>query len=271
MSYPFSDNKVLKDKIENIITNKRIPHAILIESDGGEDGFILAKYIAKSAVCSGDKKPCGICNDCHLADVGTHPDISVTDLEDTKKNISVSQIRQLRSNAFVKAHSAQNRVFIIKRAEKMNEQAQNALLKVLEEPPKGVIFILVTPSRTMMLDTIVSRCNVFSVSSDTKSDDQNKTADMAKEYLRLLFDGSEYEMLKLLSKLEKDRNLSDEFFSALKVECKEMLKVNLNNTVRAKTLTNLYANIEDYESRLKTNVNLPLLFCTATIKASKER
>ncbi len=144
MSYPFSDNGVLKNEVENIISTKRIPHAILIESDGSNDRFILAKYIAKAAVCSGDKKPCDICNDCHLADVGTHPDISVTDLEDAKKNISVSQIRQLRSNAFVKAHSAKNRVFIIKRAEKMNEQAQNALLKLFLCRRVALFFRLLT-------------------------------------------------------------------------------------------------------------------------------
>ena len=271
MSFPDFVNENLKGAIENIISTNRIPHAILIEGDNIDDARTLADYIAKSAVCRADNKPCGICSDCHLAEVGTHPDISVIGLEDGKKNVSVSQIRQLRSNAFVKAHSAEHRVFIIENADKMNEQAQNALLKVLEEPPKGVIFILIAVSRTLLLKTVISRCSVFSLSSAETSQKENKTETMAKEYLRMLFDGSEYEMLKLLSKLEKDRNLSDEFFCCLQIQCVEMLKKSPKNGARAKTLAKLYLDIQIYKEQLKTNVNLPLIFCTATIKANKER
>ena len=306
MSFPLVGNSSIKSAVQNAISARRIPHAIMIEGDAGLGRHTLAKYIAASAVCGGEERPCGSCRDCHLSDVGSHPDISVIAPEEGKKQISVDQIRALRAEAFVKPHSAECRVFIIDGAERMNESAQNALLKVLEEPPQSVKFILITLSRTILLETIVSRCTVLSLSApehslaegylrDTtdyeealiadavrqtggnigaamgllcgKADSAAKTA--AKQFIKLLFDGSAYGMLTVLKPLEMNRIGADVFFSELSLLIVAELRRSANNSVRCRVLDSLYENVRKYKQLLITNINLPLLFC-ALVCSSKE-
>ena len=306
MSFPLVGNGTIKSAVENAIAAHRIPHAILIEGDAGLGRHTLARYIAKAAVCEGEERPCGSCRHCHLSDVGSHPAISVIAPEEGKKQISVDQIRALRAEAFVKAHSAECRVFIIDGAERMNENAQNALLKVLEEPPVGVKFILITLSRTILLSTIVSRCTVLSLSApertlaeqylkDTTDYDLSKiseavkqtggnvgaamvllygredsiAASAAKSFIKLLFEGSAYQMLTALHPLEKNRIATDEFFSELSLLIVAELHRSANNSVRCRVLDSLYENIRKYKELLITNINLPLLFC-AFVCSSKE-
>lgn len=306
MSFPLVGNGSIKSAVCNAIAARRVPHAIMIEGDAGLGRHTLARYIAASAVCAGEECPCGSCRDCHLSSVGSHPDIAVIAPAEGKKQITVEQIRALRAEAFVKAHSAECRVFIIDGAERMNENAQNALLKVLEEPPAGVKFILITLSRTILLETIVSRCAVLSLSAPeltaaeqylkettdyapTKITEAVKqsggnigaaigllcgredsvAAAAAKSFIKLLFEGSAYAMLEALRPLEKNRIWADEFFSELSLLIVAELRRSANNSVRCRVLDALYENIRKYKELLITNINLPLLFCTL-VCSSKE-
>lgn len=306
MSFPLVGNSTIKSAVCNAISARRIPHAIMIEGDVGLGRHTLARYIAKAAVCEGGERPCGECRGCRSSDNGTHPDISLIAPEDGKKQISVEQIRSLRAEAFVKAHSAECRVFIIDGAERMNANAQNALLKVLEEPPGGVMFILITLSRTILLETIVSRCTVLSLSApectvaeqylrETTDYDAAKIAEAvrhtggnigaaigllcgredsvaaaaAKSFIKLLFEGSAYNMLAVLHPLEKKRVAADEFFSELGALIVSELRRNTGDSVRCRVLESLYGNISKYKELLVTNINLPLLFC-ALVCSSKE-
>ncbi len=261
MIFP-SENTKLKNSIQGFISSGRIPHAILIEGENSAASLELALYIAAAAVCEGDTKPCDTCRNCHLAQVGSHPDITrITSLEG-KKNISVDQVRELRAEAFVKPHSASHRVFIIEDASRMNQQSQNALLKVLEEPPKNVIFILLVPSKTLLLDTIISRCVLLSL-LDTNCDD-NKCIDMANKFIDLLLSGSEYEMLKLLTPLEKSRLEAEAFFSALALCIADRLK---NGSSHARALETLFDDTKYYLDLLTTNINLALIISLATSRS----
>ena len=172
-------------------------------------------------MCDNDNAPCGSCQNCHLAQISSHPDIAVITPLDSKKFLSVDQIRELRAEAFVKPHQAVNRVFIIEDASRMNPQAQNALLKVLEEPPKNVVFILLVPSKTMLLDTIISRCVLLSL-LDASTDDQY--IELADKFIEVLLLGSEYELAKLLTPLEKSRIDMEKFLNTLSVRIAERVK-----------------------------------------------
>ncbi|MDO4608816.1 MAG: hypothetical protein Q4B40_06465 [Clostridia bacterium] len=257
----FSDQKI-KASVEGFIKSGKIPHAILIEGENTEKTLSLALHISTAAVCSGENVPCGTCRDCHLAEVGTHPDISRIAALDGKKNLSVNQIRELRADAFVKAHSASHRVFIIEDANRMNEQAQNALLKVLEEPPKNVIFILLTPSKTILLDTIISRCVLLSVPNTGDIDAPHQ--DTANRFIDLLFTGSEYEMLKLLTPFEKNRHEAELFFSTLGVCAAKKIA---DGHSHARVLDQLFDDTKYYLDLLTTNINMPLLLSLAVSRS----
>ncbi len=253
MIFP-SENSKIKALVQTFIDSHRIPHAIMIEGENTVSNLDLALYIATAAVCDNASAPCGVCRNCHLAKVGTHPDITVVNALDGKKFLSVSQIRELRSDVFVKAHSAACRIFIIEEAHRMNEQAQNALLKVLEEPPKNVVFILSVPSKTMLLDTIISRCVLLSLLGVKNND--NSQLDAANQFIDLLLSGSEYDMLKLLSTFEKSRSDAQDFFATLSVCVAKKLK---NGSSHSRALDQLFDDVKYYLDLLATNINIPLL------------
>ncbi len=257
----FSNEKI-KRAVESFVALGKIPHAILIEGENTDKTKELAQYIAVCAVCSGQVVPCDCCRDCHLASAGTHPDITCVKAADGKKFLSVDQIREVRADAFVKAHSAPHRVFIIEEAHRMNAAGQNALLKVLEEPPQNVIFILLTPSKTVLLDTIISRCVLLSMSNSTNTD--NPHFETANRFIDLLISGSEYEMLKLLTPLEKSRNEAEEFFMALGICVAKRLR---EGSTQARVLDCLFDDTKYYLELLSTNINMPLLLSLAVSRS----
>lgn len=254
----WNENSKVSVTVKNFIAARRIPHAILVEGVNDSANRELADHIATAAVCSGDTSPCGSCINCHQAGIKSHPDIVYVAPPDGKKNILVDQIREIRADAFVKAHSAEKKVFVIEHAHRMMPQAQNALLKVLEEPPANVIFILLVPSKTMLLDTIISRCVLLSL-VESKSDD-SKYTEMASTFIDLLFSGSEYDMALLLTPLEKSRTDAEEFFCALALCAADRLK---QGSGFARVLDRLYDDTKYYIDLLKTNINMPLLISLA--------
>jgi DNA polymerase-3 subunit delta' len=295
-------NTKLCTTVQNFISEGRIPHAILIEGDYGTGKHTLAKYIATAIVCKGENAPCKACNECHLAEINSHPDITVIKAEDGKKNISITQIRTLRNDAFIKPHQAEKRIFIIDNADTLNEQAQNALLKVLEEPPKTVMFILIAENKASLLDTIISRCVTltlnppeFSVAFEhikkttdftpaliedaLKSEKNNigralnllngkassETEEAAKQFLALALNCDQYSMLKLVAPYSKNRVDAAKFVSDLKYLISQRIRKSPKSNT-AKPLMTIYTVIPEFEDSLATNINLNLLFCNLTCK-----
>jgi DNA polymerase-3 subunit delta' len=110
-------------------------------------------------ICQGPgDKPCLRCAHCEKARRGIHPDIVLYDREDQTRTIYVDQIRALRDDAVIMPNEARRKVYIIRHAGSMNVSAQNALLKVLEEPPGGAAFILTAETPEQLLPTVRSRC-----------------------------------------------------------------------------------------------------------------
>lgn len=254
MIFPLENNGNIKSTVLNFVSTGRLPHALLIEGESADDKNALAEFIATAAVCGKENAPCGACLNCHQASVRTHPDITRVCALEGKKNLTVDQIRKLRADAFVKPHSADRRVFIIEDAHRMNEQAQNALLKVLEEPPQNVVFILSCPSKTLLLDTIISRCVLLSLHS--AAEHTTDYIETAEQFIKLLISGSEYEILKLLTPLEKNRVAAEEFLNTLSLVCARHIK---KGGAYTRVLDSLFDDIKYYLELLKTNVNIPLL------------
>ena len=252
----------------------------------------------------GENAPCLSCRSCHLAQSGTHPDITYSAPEDEKKNITVAQIRNLRNEAYVKPHISERRVFLIDMADTMNEQAQNALLKVLEEPPGAVIFILITESKASLLDTVISRCTVLSLSlpeteeavvyikksSEYAQEEirkaldesggniglslellsgETKSADAAEQFIGFMLEGNELEMLKLTLGFEKNRVEAGRFIKELRVCAAKEVRKKKADTFTARVLTEFYNELPRFEQSLDTNINLSLLFCSLVCKAAE--
>jgi DNA polymerase-3 subunit delta' len=157
----------------------RLPHALLIHGVRGVGKLALAERIAQLLLCEEEKKPCGTCAGCRWFLAGTHPDFRRIEPEALAKEpppseepvpetsakrakpsieIKVDQIRALEDFLNVGSHRGKLRVALVHPAEDMNEVSANALLKGLEEPPAGAVFLLVSHRPARLLPTIRSRC-----------------------------------------------------------------------------------------------------------------
>ena len=141
------------------IEQGKVAHAYLIHGEKGTGKKMLAGLFAKTLQCeAGGTDPCGTCRSCIQCDSGNHPDIIwVTHEKPTV--ISVDDIReQVNNDIIIKPYSSRYKIYIIPEAELMNPQAQNALLKTIEEPPEYAVIMLLTNNLDKMLPTILSRC-----------------------------------------------------------------------------------------------------------------
>ena len=157
----FIGNSAVRQRLEGMLSGGRLPHAIVIEGPSGSGRRTLARIIARTAACTAEKSPCGECAACRNG--SANPDIF--ELSTDKATVTVDLIREIRNQAYVKPMQSAVRVFIIPEAQRMNQQAQNALLKVLEEPPARVLFILTCEYTRQLLETVVSRVSVLSLSA----------------------------------------------------------------------------------------------------------
>ena len=150
-------NDRLKQNLTGAFARNRVSHFYLISGPVGSGKRTLAGLLAAAALCTGNQKPCGQCNHCKKAFAGTHPDIITVD-DPEKKNIPVELIRSARADVFVQPNEADRKVYMIPRAHDMLPPSQNALLKILEEPPSYGVFILLADNPEKLLPTIRSRC-----------------------------------------------------------------------------------------------------------------
>lgn len=177
-----------------------LSHAYIAASLSEDVRDRTVKTLSAAAVCSAsDNKPCGVCRDCRKANDGVHPDIihirrDTDDKGKQRKEIRVDQIRDMIGQAQIMANEANGKAFVIHEAELMNENAQNALLKLLEEPPRGVVLILSTATPTMLLETVRSRCIELSENDEASPLDGELRSEVLK-YLDLTAKGKKSYLL----------------------------------------------------------------------------
>ena len=143
---------------QTAIKSGKISHAYILNGEKGSGKHVLARTFAAALNCEGEERPCGECHSCRQAESKNHPDI-VEVTHDKPNSIGVEDIRtQLVDDVTIRPYSSPYKVYIVSDAEKMTPQAQNALLKTIEEPPKYVVILLLTTNASALLPTILSRC-----------------------------------------------------------------------------------------------------------------
>jgi DNA polymerase III, gamma/tau subunits len=162
----------------------RLPHAVILEGPPARNE--LAGILAEALVCEDSgERPCGHCPGCLKALAGSHPDIQLLNGDADPRAFPIDAIRQLRSDAYVKPNEAPVKVFLLLGVQNMTEISQNALLKVFEEPPENVFFILTVVSSTALLPTVRSRAQIFSLEggSAPAEEDRRTAAELAAALL----------------------------------------------------------------------------------------
>ncbi len=149
----------IKAHLQGALESKKVSHAYIINGEKSSGKEFIARIFAMALQCEQEgTDPCNECRSCKQALSGNQPDILYVSHE-KPNTISVDDIRvQVNNNVAVKPYSSRYKVYIINEAEKMTPQAQNALLKTLEEPPEYVVILLLVSNVNTLLPTVLSRC-----------------------------------------------------------------------------------------------------------------
>jgi len=150
-------NERVKEILSRSLSKGRISHFYLISGPKGSGKHTLAKLLAAAILCSGENPPCLACQPCRKVMEGNHPDfITVDDPE--KKTVPVELIRQARADIYIQPNESNHKIYLFPRAQDMGVPGQNALLKILEEPPAYGVFLLLADNPEKLLPTVRSRC-----------------------------------------------------------------------------------------------------------------
>lgn len=150
-------NDALKQRLSAALAKGQLSHCYLISGPEGAGKRTLAKLLAAAMQCTATKKPCYRCPQCRKALDGMHPDIITVD-DPEKKGVSVKLVREACADLYIRPNEGAKKIYIFPRAQELNPQGQNALLKCIEEPPAYGVFFLLTDNASRLLPTIRSRC-----------------------------------------------------------------------------------------------------------------
>ncbi len=149
----------LLDAMRSAISAGRIGHALILSGPAGSGKYTLALWLTQALMCqSRTEIPCGRCPGCKKVRSGNHADVKIIEPGKGVKSLKVEDVEQLQHAMTNRAYEGGRRVFILRSAHLLTPQAQNKLLKTLEEPPLGVTLMLLADHTAPLLPTVVSRC-----------------------------------------------------------------------------------------------------------------
>ncbi len=157
-------NERLKENLRLSLARGHASHFYLISGPEGSGKRTLAKLLGAAILCRGQDKPCGTCPACRKALGAGHPDLITVD-DPEKKTVPVELIREARADIYIRPNESEHKIYLFPRAQDMGIPGQNALLKVLEEPPPYGVFLLLTDNPEKLLPTVRSRCTELAMNA----------------------------------------------------------------------------------------------------------
>jgi len=272
-------NKQIKDTLEKAANQNKTSHSYLFIGIQGIGKKMLAIEFAKILLCINENKPCNECKSCIEFNTNNNPDFSC--IEPEGNSIKIEQIRNFQKRIQEKPIISEQKIYIINDADLMTQEAQNCLLKTLEEPPEFATIILIGSNETAFLPTIKSRCTILHFNKIDNSDikkylSDNYNINNISENMLEIFQGSIGKALKLKDKQEeyqkiehiieqiKQSDLIDlinksEILYQSKEEIDELLEylniILLRKAKQEYLYTNCIKIVENTKKRLKQNAN----------------
>ena len=258
--------------VRELVGSGRIPHTIIIEGGDSEERVNAAVLLATGALCKEHDRPCLSCPACQKALKDAHPDFFIPKPTKGLKS-GILSLKDLRDNYLaqmsVRPNEADIKVFLFRDADKLlREDAQNALLKTIEEPPQNLLFIFTTESAKSMLLTVRSRARVVTLRHTFSTDSDSEQA--ASSLIDGMISLYEYDMLKTLSSFKDKQSMTAalgvfveklrqalSFYSGLSTTDPEVKKLT-RKLDRARIIA-LIEVTDQAVRKLKTNINLQLL------------
>lgn len=222
----FGFDESTQQSLSALESDGRIPHAIIIECSDRQKSLEAAKFLSMYAVCAAQSKPCAHCNQCHKAANSAHADIKYAYPEGKSNSYSIRQLRGIIDDAYIRPNEADAKVYILEEAEnRLDVVQQNAILKLIEEPPQNAHFIFTCLNSRGLLVTIRSRCTLVRLKSETGFDED--TLKPARDIVNGILSPREYDLLRALNVLS-DKERADDILSAVSLILRDGL-VSLSN------------------------------------------
>ena len=225
-------NEQMKQLLVNSVMNNNISHSYMFVGNEGIGKKLIAKEFAKMILCMNENKYCGNCKSCIEFDSDNNPDFK--SIYPDGNSLKIEQIRELQKKVSEKPIISNRKVYIIDDSDKMTVEAQNCLLKTLEEPPQFVTIILVGTNENAFLSTIKSRCNVLhfkplSNQELSKYLKINYNIDINSQIMIQSFQGSIGKALELKDKQEDYKKIEQIIYN---LENKDKIDIlNMSDTV----------------------------------------
>lgn len=242
----------VKEHLRNAVKLNKISHAYIINGMQGSGKNMIADVFSKTLQCEkGGDTPCNVCHSCIQAESGNHPDI-IRITHEKPASIGVEDVRgQLVGDIQIRPYSGRYKIYIIDDADKMTVQAQNAILKTIEEPPEYGIIMLLTENADALLPTILSRCVRLDLTPVQDS--------LIKEHLMQKFGIPEYDA-RFAAAFARgcvgraEAVINSEVFVGIKENALHMLKYVSDMTVGE--LINSVKSINDYKGNINDYLDL---------------
>ena len=239
----------LKEHLQNAISTNKVSHAYIINGERNSGKEFIARIFAMTLQCEkGETEPCGECHSCKQAMSNNQPDIIYIGHE-KPNTIGVEDIRgQINNDIGIKPYSSPRKIYIMNEGEKMTVQAQNALLKTLEEPPEYAVILILTTNVEALLPTILSRCVVLNMKpvSDAKVKKYLMEELGVPDYkanICVAFARGNIGKAKLLASSEEFEKVKDEAITLVKY----INDMEINEIVKAiKKITEYKFDVNDY-------------------------
>ncbi len=307
----YANNNVL-NTLTSMISSGRLSQAFLLFGQTGLGKKTIARYMAAKMLCEDENNsPCGQCKSCRMIEHNSHPDVQWITINDNAKAFGVDNLRKLSVDAAIMPNEGDRKVYILADCDSMSPLAQNALLKLIEEPPEHAYFIFTATSKAVFLPTIISRVISFGVAEVSRdecrqaladngitdenlinealeafgtnigmclsfiNDDELKNAvSIAKTITDSIANLSEYNLLKELFRLDRNKLLAKEVFSLMYsiirdssairlsndclVGCYKSGSQKLSNILTLKQANEIYRVFTNADTKLDQNANLSL-------------
>lgn len=219
-------NNKIKQDLQEIIDNNTISHSYMFVGIDGIGKKLIAKEFARKILClNKQNQNCATCDSCIKFNSGNNPDF--LEIFPDGNSIKIAQMREMQEKVYQKPIVSDKKVFIIDQVEKMTEEAQNSLLKTLEEPPEYMVIILITSNENKLLNTVKSRCIRINFTELSKQDITKYAGahqiNIASQNLLEMCGGS-------IGKLEKiNENIDD--YNSLELATNKLIDGKLKNVV----------------------------------------
>ena len=232
-------NNKIKQDLQEIIDNNTISHSYMFVGIDGIGKKLIAKEFARKILClNKQNQNCATCDSCIKFNSGNNPDF--LEIFPDGNSIKIAQMREMQEKVYQKPIVSDKKVFIIDQVEKMTEEAQNSLLKTLEEPPEYMVIILITSNENKLLNTVKSRCIRINFTELSKQDITKYAGahqiNISSQNLLEMCGGS-------IGKLEKiNENIDD--YNSLELATNKLIDGKLKNVVEEMNCFNIL-----YESK----------------------